>query len=46
MKIYSPTLFIEINNHNFVFAVVDISENHFIKILYKNSVPIGVKAIQ
>ncbi len=44
MKIYSPTLFIEINNHNFVFAVVDISENHFIKILYKNSVPIeGVK---
>ena len=28
----APTLFIEINNHNFVFAVVDISENHFIKI--------------
>ena len=40
MEIYSPTLFIEVNNLDYVFAVGDYDENNNHKIIYKNIVPI------
>ena len=40
MQVKSPTLFIEINNLEFVFIVIDNLENNEHKLLYKNSVPL------
>jgi cell division protein FtsA len=40
MPIYSQTLFIEINNFEFIFAVGDISEQNNFKIIYKVVTPI------
>ena len=40
MRVKSPNLFIEINNLEFVFIVIDNSENNEDKLLYKNSVPL------
>ena len=35
MEIYSPNLFIEINNSNYIFAVGDINEERNFKLIYK-----------
>ena len=40
MKLSSPTLFVEINNENFIFLAFDISENNKFELLHKNSIPI------
>lgn len=40
MRFNLPTLYIEINKENFIFFVVDISENNNFELLHKNSVPI------
>ncbi len=40
MQVKSPNLFIEINNLEFVFIVIDNLENNEDKFLYKNSVPL------
>ena len=40
MKLSSPTLFVEINNENFIFLAFDISENNKFELLQKNSIPI------
>jgi len=42
MIIYSPTLFIEVNNTELTFAVGDIHENNNFKIIYKSAVQIQV----
>ena len=42
MIIYSPTLFIEVNNTELTFAVGDIHENSNFKIIYKSAVQIQV----
>ena len=42
MIIYSPTLFIEVNNTELTFAVGYIHENNNFKIIYKSAVQIQV----
>ena len=44
MKIYSPTLFIEINNSEYIFAVGDENEQEKFNLIYKIIVPnLGIK---
>ena len=40
MEIYSPTLFVEINNTNYIFAVGDENEDGNFKLIYELIVPI------
>jgi cell division protein FtsA len=40
MKIHSPSLFIEINNSEYIFTAVDDNEDKSLKIIYKCNVPI------
>ena len=44
MSIYSPKLFIEINNSEYIFVVGDKRDNEDFKLIYKCFVPIqGIK---
>ena len=40
MEIYSPTLFIEINNSEYIFAVGDANEQENFNLIYKFITPI------
>ena len=40
MEIYSPKLFIEINNSEYIFAVGDEDENKNFQIIYKSIEPL------
>ena len=40
MKFNSPSLFIEINQEDFIFLAVDFSENNNFELLHQNSIPI------
>ena len=42
MKVYSPTLFIEINSSDFIFAVGDKNTNNQFNLIYKSFEPIQV----
>ena len=39
MKNYSPTLFVEINDLEYVFAAGERDKNNHFKLIYKNAVP-------
>jgi cell division protein FtsA len=44
MEIHSPTLFIEINNSEYIFTVGDANDQENFKLIYKSNIPIqGIK---
>ena len=47
MKVYSPTLFVEINSSDFIFAVGDKNTNNQFNLIYKSLEPIqGIENYQ